>query len=167
MKFNLVDRITQVEPGQSLESYKVLSLAEEYLQDHFPRRPVMPGVMMVEAMVQAGAWLVRLSQDYACSIVILREARNVRYGRFVRPGDRLEVRVEMKDVEPGLARMKGRGVVDGQMVVSGMLELECFNVADRDPGMADIDRQLVQSYKDQFRTLNFCSGSGPSVPDER
>ena len=59
MRFVLIDRIVEVRPGQSLVAVKNLSLAEEYLADHFPGFPVMPGVLMLEALTQAGAWLIR------------------------------------------------------------------------------------------------------------
>ena len=157
MKFELVDRITKVEPGRSLEGEKVLSLAEEYLQDHFPTRPVMPGVLMIEAMVQADAWLVRLSQNFAHSIVILREARGVKYGQFVRPGDKMTVCVDMKQMAAGRAQVRGRGLVDGRQAVSGRLELEYFNLVDRFPSMGKVDGELVEHFRRRFRFVNACA----------
>ena len=56
MRFNLVDRIVEVQPGRSLQAVKNLTLGEEYLADHFPTFPVMPGVLMLETLVEAGAW---------------------------------------------------------------------------------------------------------------
>ncbi len=58
MKFLLVDRIESIQPGQRIVTTKALTLAEEYLADHFPAFPVMPGVLMLEALVQSAAWLV-------------------------------------------------------------------------------------------------------------
>ena len=156
MKFELVDRITKVEPGKSLEAQKVLSLAEEYLQDHFPTNPVMPGVLMIEAMVQAGAWLVRLTQDFAYSVVILREVRGIKYGHFVRPGDKMLVSVEMTRMENGRADIRGKGVVDGRTVVSGKLELEYFNLSDRDPALQGRDEQMVEHLRRRFALVNAC-----------
>ena len=74
MKFHLVDKITSLEPGKSIETIKALSLAEEYLADHFPTFPVLPGVLMLEALTQSAAWLVRLQQDWANSIILLKTA---------------------------------------------------------------------------------------------
>ena len=74
MRFSLVDRITELSEGKHITAIKVLTLAEEYLADHFPRFPVMPGVMMLEAMYQASAWLIRKSEDFAHTMVVLREA---------------------------------------------------------------------------------------------
>ncbi|MGD9644825.1 MAG: beta-hydroxyacyl-ACP dehydratase, partial [Pirellulales bacterium] len=75
MRFTLIDRIVECEPWQKIAARKNLTLAEEYLADHFPGFPVMPGVLMLEAMTQAGAWLVRASEDFRHSMVVLREAR--------------------------------------------------------------------------------------------
>ncbi len=162
MKFDLVDRITKVEPGKSLESEKAVSLAEEYLQDHFPTYPVLPGVFMIEAMVQAGAWLVRLTEDFSHSMVVLREARGVKYGQFVRPGDKILVRVELLRMGEGRAEVKGRGEVSGKTVVSGRLELEYFNLGEGDASLKARDEQIVQHLRRRFGFLNAC-GFSPDV----
>ena len=153
MRFELVDRIVSITPGKSLCALKALSLAEEYLQDHFPGRPVMPGVMMVEAMVEACAWLVRVETDFAPSMVMLKEARKVVYGQFVRPGDQLVVNVELLKMENGRAQFSGRGTVEGQMVVSGRLEIEYFNLAERNPRDADIDEGLRKEMRRRFEVI--------------
>jgi len=80
MRFTLLDRITSLEPGAKITAVKNLTMAEEYLGDHFPQFPVMPGVLMLEAMLEAGAWLVRAGEDFAHSMVMLRKANNVKYG---------------------------------------------------------------------------------------
>jgi len=72
MRFTLLDRITDIDPGKSITAVKAVSLSEEYLGDHFPRFPVLPGVFMLEAMTQAAAWTIRLGEDFAHSIVVLR-----------------------------------------------------------------------------------------------
>ena len=153
MRFELIDRITAVEPGQSLQAIKALSLAEEYLQDHFPGRPVMPGVLMVEAMVQACAWMVRLEQDFAPSMVVLKEAKSVRYGQFVRPGDQLKVDVTLVKMSDGLADFKGHGRVDGQVVVSGRLEMMYFSLADDDPSRLDVDESIRREMRERCKVI--------------
>src|SRR4051795_1926399 len=95
MRFVLIDRILEVRRGEALVAVKNLSLAEEYLADHFPGFPVMPGVLMLEALTQAGAWLVRDMEDFTHSIVILKQARTIKYGSFVEPGRQLQLRVEL------------------------------------------------------------------------
>ena len=71
MRFTLIDRIASTSAGCPITAVKSLTMAEEYLADHFPNFPVMPGVLMLEAMTQAGAWLVRPSEDFAHSMVVL------------------------------------------------------------------------------------------------
>src|ERR671925_1620758 len=97
MRFPLLDRIVEVQPGRSLRAVKNLTLGEEYLADHFPTFPVMPGVLMLEALVEAGAWLLRVTEDFRHSVIVLREVRNVKYGSFVEPGRRLEVTTELAE----------------------------------------------------------------------
>src|SRR5207244_5710705 len=95
MRFNRVDRIVEVQPGRTLRAVKNLTLGEEYLADHFPGFPVMPGVLMLQALVEAGAWLLRLTDDYRHSVIVLREAKNVKYGTFMEPGKQLLLTVEL------------------------------------------------------------------------
>src|SRR6516164_9312705 len=95
MRFNLVDRIMEVVPGRSIRIVKRLTLGEEYLADHFPTFPVMPGVLLLQTLVEAGAWLLRLTEDFRHSVIVLREARNVKYGSFMEPGRALMVTAEM------------------------------------------------------------------------
>src|SRR5438874_13663615 len=97
MHFNLIDRILAVEADRSLKAVKLLTLGEEYLADHFPAFPVMPGVLMLQALVEAGAWLLRLSEDYKHSVIVLREAKNVKYGTFMQPGRSLIITVEQSE----------------------------------------------------------------------
>ena len=88
---------------------KNLSLAEEYLSDHFPGFPVMPGVLMLEALTQAGAWLIRDMEDFAHSIIILKQAKTIKYGSFVEPGRQLELRVELTSYDAQDCSFKGVG----------------------------------------------------------
>ena len=77
MQFSLIDRILELEEGSHIKAVKTLSMAEEYLKDHFPRFPCMPGVLMVESMFQAAAWLIRKSENFTNSMVVLKEIRNL------------------------------------------------------------------------------------------
>ena len=86
MKFCLVDRITSLVPGQSISTIKHVSMAEEYLQDHFPGFSVLPGVMMVECLVQSCAWLSRVTDEFKFSALLLKQARAVKFNNFLKPG---------------------------------------------------------------------------------
>ena len=95
MRFTLIDRIDAFEAGKSLRGSKFLALGEEYLADHFPSFPVMPGVLMLEALVEAAAWLWRATSQFEHSVIVLREAKNVKYGTFMQPGRKMEFTVEV------------------------------------------------------------------------
>src|SRR3954452_18355294 len=138
MRFNLVDRIVEVNKGKNLRAVKNLTLGEEYLADHFPTFPVMPGVLMLQALVEAGAWLLRLSEDYRHSVIVLREARNVKYGNFMQPGHNLVVTVELADggAQEGAAVFKGKGEMEGTSTVSARFTLGRYNLRDRNPEFA-------------------------------
>ena len=141
VKFNLIDKIESLDEHR-LVACKHVSLAEEYLADHFPTFPVLPGVLMLEALVQAAGWLLQVRQDFACSMVVLREARNVKYGRFVLPGSHLRVEVELLKITAAGAAFKATGTVEDAVAVSGRIELTCFNLADKQPELASIDQRL-------------------------
>ncbi|MFN6149036.1 MAG: beta-hydroxyacyl-ACP dehydratase, partial [Planctomyces sp.] len=96
MRFCLVDRVLSVVPGESIQTVKQVSLAEEYLQDHFPGFAVFPGVLMVECMVQSCAWLSRVTDDFAFSTVLLRQARAVRFNNCLKPVESLLLSATLK-----------------------------------------------------------------------
>jgi len=141
VKFNLIDNVESLSADR-IVAVKQVSLAEEYLADHFPSFPVLPGVMMLEALVQAAGWLLHQRREFACSMAVLREAKNVRYGQFVAPGERLRVEVELSKLTEGGGVFKGTGTVGGAQAVTARLELAYFNLADKQPELAEIDQRL-------------------------
>jgi len=153
VKFNLIDRITHIEKASRITAIKNLSLAEEYLADHFPENPVMPGVLMLEALVQAGAHLVRASKDFSPSVVIMTEARNVKYGQFVAPGDQLQIEVSLLNIEGDKARCQGRGILSGQTVVSARFVLNLVNLEDINPLLRENDQAIRKAAKENFILL--------------
>jgi 3-hydroxyacyl-[acyl-carrier-protein] dehydratase len=153
MRFNLIDRILEVEPGQRLTAVKYLTLGEEYLADHFPTFPVMPGVLMLQTLVEAGAWLLRLTEDYRHSVIVLREARNVKYGTFMEPGKQLQVTVELVEQDATTATLKGKGETEGTTAVSAKITLARYNLRDRNPIHQATDEQLVQHLRRQCMLL--------------
>ena len=139
MRFSLIDRITALEPGRSVTAVKTLTRAEEYLLDHFPGFPVMPGVLMVEAMVQASAWLVRVTEDFAHSTVTLREARAVKFNSFITPGQTLHVTSTLHKRGEGTMTFKASGERDGVNCVSARLTLDLYDLGAIDPTLAPKD----------------------------
>jgi 3-hydroxyacyl-[acyl-carrier-protein] dehydratase len=153
MRFSLIDRIEHLEPGVKIAALKALSMAEEYLADHFPGFPVMPGVLMLEAMTQAGAWLVRASEDFAHSMVVLKEANGVKYGQFVEPGQTLRVSAEILSQTDRLTVLKVRGLVDGRVTVNGRLVLERYDLSETHKEYALTDKLVKERMRAQFALL--------------
>ena len=153
MKFCLVDRITELTPGQSISTLKNVSLAEEYLQDHFPGFSVLPGVLMVEAMVQSCAWLARATDDFAHSTLLLKEARAVKFNSFLKPGQTLHVQATLKKNEDSTATFHAAGTVEGVSAVSAKLILSKQNLSQHRPDMASADERMLASMKELFEQI--------------
>jgi len=153
MLFLLIDRITELVPHKSISAVKNLTLAEEYLADHFPGFPVMPGVLMLETLVQAGGWLVRYSEDFSHSAVLLKEVRAIRFNNFVSPGNTLKVDLTVRKQDGALWEFNGTGTVNGNSAVSARLCLEALNLADRNPELAASDSARTESYRNIFQQI--------------
>jgi 3-hydroxyacyl-[acyl-carrier-protein] dehydratase len=165
MRFNLVDRIVEVQPGKALLAVKNLTLGEEYLADHFPTFPVMPGVLLLETLVEAGAWLLRITDDFKHSVIVLREARNVKYGTFMEPGRQMSVRVELVEQDDSSATFKGKGEVDGQTTVAARLTLARYNLRDRDAALRSADERIVQHVRNLCGLLRLNPAARPFGAD--
>lgn len=152
MKFNLIDKIEQIS-DEKIVAVKYVSLAEEYLADHFPTFPVLPGVMMLEALTQAAAWVLHRRSGFAKSIAVLKEARNVKYGNFVAPGNSLRVEVEFNKPTDTGAAFKASGFVGNTQAVSARIELSYFNLADKQPELAPLDARLIEHNKARWSVL--------------
>ena len=154
MRFTLVDRIVELEKGQSISTIKNLSLAEEYLQDHFPGFAVLPGVMMVEALVQSGAWLMRATEDFRCSTILLKQAKAVKFNSFVTPGRQLQVTVKTHKWGDDECTFKAQGIIDGaESAVSARITLQQLNLTDRNPALAKSDDELKAKMRELFAQL--------------
>jgi len=157
MRYNLVDRILELEPGRRICTVKHLTLGEEYLADHFPTFPVMPGVLMLQTLVEAGAWLLRITDDFRHSVVVLREARNVKYGTFMEPGKSMVVTAELLEQggtdDPAAATFKGKGECEGASTVAARVTLTRYNLRDRNPALQSADERIVAHLRHQYAVL--------------
>ena len=153
MRFSLRDQITNLQPGVSITAVKRLAPDEEYLEDHFPRFPVMPGVLMLEAMFQAGAWLVRQTEGFQHSVVVLKEARNVKYSDFVTPGQQLVVTAEILKNDERLTTLKAQATVNERVAVTARLVIERFNLADQIHGRAGTDAYMLNEFREDLEKL--------------
>ncbi len=157
MRFSLIDGIEEIVPDQSISAIKNLSRAEEYLADHFPGFPVMPGVMMLEALVQASAWLMRISTDFEYSTTLLNETKALRFKSFVAPGHKLQIKSNVFKTNDAIWTFKASGTVDGQEVVSARLLLKHFNLADQNDQWRDIDQRMIAHHKTIWNEMQLLS----------
>jgi 3-hydroxyacyl-[acyl-carrier-protein] dehydratase len=153
MRFNLVDRILEVDPSRTIRAVKNLTLGEEYLADHFPTFPVMPGVLMLQTLVETAAWLLRIRDDFQYSTILLREAKNVKYGTFMEPGRQMVISVDLTEESNGLATFKGKGESQGNLTVSAKFTLCRYNLRDHDPELAAVDNRIVEHLRQHYLTL--------------
>src|SRR5258708_14880400 len=153
MRFHLIDRITELQAGKLLRAYKNLALGEEYLADHFPGFPVMPGVLMLQTLVEGASWLWRLSEDYSHSVIVLREVKNVKYGTFMEPGKQMQITVELAEQDDSNSTFKGKGEVAGQSTVAARFVLGRYNLMGPAASLAATDEEMIHAYRRQAKVV--------------
>jgi 3-hydroxyacyl-[acyl-carrier-protein] dehydratase len=116
--FLLVDRVVEVIKGDRIHAYKNVTFNEEFFQGHFPGKPVMPGVLQLEAMAQAGALLAYEGAPFDPSqkVIYLMSFDGVKFRRPVVPGDRLDLHVRIERQKGAIWKLAGEAKVDGQTV---------------------------------------------------
>ena len=119
--FLLIDEVLELEPGKRVVARKVVRPDEWYLAGHFPGRPVMPGVLIVEAMAQTGAVAVLSEPENAGRMALFAGIDNVRFKRIVEPGDELELICELERVRGPIGRGVASARVDGELAARGTL----------------------------------------------
>ena len=153
MKFILIDKVVHIDSPNEIKAVKSVSLAEEYLGDHFPIFPVLPGVLLLEGLIESASWLVRKSQKFANSMVLLEQARNVKYKSFAAPGMQIEYSVKAKAIEENVSSFTGVGTCGDETIVEAKFGLRHFNLADDDPKMAMIDGKVIENMKQRWILL--------------
>jgi 3-hydroxyacyl-[acyl-carrier-protein] dehydratase len=153
MRLTYIDRIVELEPGKRITAIKNLSISEEYLADHFPYFPIMPGVLMLEAMYQTAAWLTRVTDNFEHSLVTMTEANNVKYSDFVEPGQTLHVVAELIKQEDNQFRFKCQGEVNEKVAVRGRLVLQVARLAEQEPDLRPVDDFMVAELRQKFGIL--------------
>lgn len=103
----LVDRILQVTPGKSAKGLKNVTINEFFFQGHYPGKPIMPGVLIIEAMAQAGAVILLTDPEYEGLVPVIGSIDDVRFKRPVVPGDQLVTECELLWFRSGIGRLKG------------------------------------------------------------
>jgi 3-hydroxyacyl-[acyl-carrier-protein] dehydratase len=119
--FLLLDEVLELEPGVRVVARKLVRPDEWYLAGHFPGRPIMPGVLMVEAMAQTGAVAVLADDANSGKLALFAGIDDVRFKRIVEPGDELELTCELERVRGPIGRGRATATVAGELAVRGTL----------------------------------------------
>jgi 3-hydroxyacyl-[acyl-carrier-protein] dehydratase len=154
MRFILIDKVVSLKPGMQIKAVKGVSLAEEYLADHFPSFPVLPGVLLLEGLIESASWLVRQTENFAHSMILLEQARNVKYKSFLAPASQIEYTVDVKIIEDNKSSFVGFGVSQNERIVEARFGLRHFNLAEEDSAMADVDAGIIESMKKRWELLS-------------
>jgi 3-hydroxyacyl-[acyl-carrier-protein] dehydratase len=153
MRFILIDKIISLQSGREIKTVKNVSLSEEYLADHFPTFPVLPGVLLLEGLIESASWLVREAENFAHSMVLLEQARNVKYKSFLAPGSTIEYVVTAQAIEENVSSFTGFGVSAGEQIVEAKFGLRHFNLADKNSALAAVDTKIIESMKQRWKLL--------------
>jgi 3-hydroxyacyl-[acyl-carrier-protein] dehydratase len=119
--FLLIDEVLELEPGERVVARKRVREDEWYLRGHFPGRPVMPGVLIVEAMAQTGAVAVLSEEENRGRIALFAGIDDTRFKRIVEPGDELELECTLEQVRGPVGKGRARATVGGQLAARGTL----------------------------------------------
>jgi 3-hydroxyacyl-[acyl-carrier-protein] dehydratase len=119
--FLFLDEVTELEPGVRVVARKRVRVDEWYLSGHFPGRPIMPGVLMVEAMAQTGAVAVLADEANRGKLALFAGIDDVRFKRIVEPGDELELTCELERVRGPIGRGRATATVGGELAARGTL----------------------------------------------
>jgi UDP-3-O-[3-hydroxymyristoyl] N-acetylglucosamine deacetylase/3-hydroxyacyl-[acyl-carrier-protein] dehydratase len=116
--FLLVDRILEIEPNKRIVGLKNVTINEPFFAGHFPGHPVMPGVLIIEAMAQVGGMLLMGSvKDAESKVVYFMSLDNVKFRKPVKPGDQIRFELDVTQIRGSVCKMRGVGKVDGELVV--------------------------------------------------
>jgi beta-hydroxyacyl-ACP dehydratase FabZ len=120
--FLLVDRVLSMEPGKSIAALKNVTYNEPFFQGHFPEMPIMPGVLIVEAIAQAGGILIyHTVPNPETKLVLLAKIENTKFRKPVVPGDQLRLEAHLLKLRGNFLQLQGRALVEGEVVVEGIL----------------------------------------------
>ena len=119
--FLMIDEVIDLEPGKRAVARKTVRADEWFLAGHFPGRPIMPGVLMVEGLAQTGAVIVLTLEENRGKMVLFGGIDDVRFKRVVEPGDTLEYACELEAMRGPIGRGKIKATVDGKLAVRGTL----------------------------------------------
>jgi 3-hydroxyacyl-[acyl-carrier-protein] dehydratase len=160
MRFRQIDEIIEIVPGEYLVAKKTLTGDEDYLLDHFPLFPVMPGVLMLEGLFQSACWLIRATEEFKHTVLMLKEIRNAKFADFLQPGQSLTIRVEIQKHVDNVFTLKATGTKDDHNSVSARLIISCTTASAENEEFAAIDENLRNILRDDMAELTPQKTSG-------
>jgi 3-hydroxyacyl-[acyl-carrier-protein] dehydratase len=120
--FLLIDRIVEFDKGKRVVAIKNVTINEPFFQGHFPGVPIMPGVLVVEAMAQAGALLMLFEMpDREKKLAVFTGIERAKFRRSVTPGDQLRIEIDVLSFKPRAGRMEGKAFIDGKLTCQATL----------------------------------------------
>ena len=130
--FVMVDRVTEIHPGKSIRGHKCVSFNEPWFPGHFPQRPIMPGVLILECLAQIGGILAYASDpfDPTSNLMFFLGIDKAKFRHTVTPGDRLDLQVVVLHHRSNVWKLKGEASVDGTLCAEGEL---LASIVDRQP----------------------------------
>ena len=153
MRYRQLDEIVELDPGNRIVAQRTLHAHEDYLADHFPRFPVMPGVMMLEALYQASMWMIRTGDDFEYPFMFLKEAKSVKFGDFLTPGETLTIKAEkLKEVD-SLVTVKAQAMKGDKVTVSARLVIERGSSDSTVPHAEQKDADCKRLVRQQFHEM--------------
>jgi 3-hydroxyacyl-[acyl-carrier-protein] dehydratase len=128
MRYLLIDHITEYRPDELIRGIKNVAMSEDFLEFHFPKNPIMPGVMLLEALVQLSGWLQAVSSDFSSWMLVTKIIKSNFYS-FALPRDQVELEVQRThDENPDLNLYRGTGTVNGKKKIVAEFEGEIIPI---------------------------------------
>lgn len=153
MAIDAIDRITLLERGKRVVTEKFVRPDEEYFQDHFMGFPVLPGVLMLEGMVQSASWLVREAEGFRSALVTMAECSQAKYSKLVRPGAHIVFEAEWAGSDDSGHAFKAKVTEEGKAVALARFKLRAKTIASISPLFAHLDKPIAEKHRRIFERL--------------
>jgi 3-hydroxyacyl-[acyl-carrier-protein] dehydratase len=157
MRFKQLDNIIELVPNERITAVRHVRPDEDYFRDHFPLFAVMPGVLMLEALFQASCWLIRSSENFENSLLILREAKNVKFADFMQPGQSLMITAEIVKTTDDSVSIKATGTKGDTVAVTARLVIGKSSLKSEKEELAALDSFMRDSMRQEFEKLRSLS----------
>ena len=147
MRFILLDKILEYEKGKSAVGIKEITMTEDFFSDHFPKFPVMPGVLQLESIMQLASWLAFATKDFTVKTKVV-DIKGVKFSGFVRPGDKMVIKLDITSIDDNGFQFKAKVFVDDKVkssVKSGSLSYVNIEELEDPEEAKEFFKMLTQS----------------------